>query len=220
MSEQKKENRKLSDWTVEELREECTDSQLAFIEEYFINGFNATKAYLDCFETDNYGTAKREGCRILTYPHISELIKRRLDEQSLIAAEVLARLTAIARGNIGDFLKMNKAGQVEISLTKAQEFGLTHLIKKIKQRKTTETKANGEREVNIETTLELYSSADALDKLARVHGLYKDSMHLEIEGTVGVLRTGEPMDMDEWLDGMEAMRNKITERSRTNGHQE
>lgn len=72
--------------------------------------------------------------------------------------------------------------------------------------------------VNIETTLELYSSADALDKLARVHGLYKDSLSVEVEGTVGVLRSGAPMDMDEWLDGMEVMRKKIKERSH-NGHQ-
>jgi hypothetical protein len=64
---------------------------------------------------------------------------------------------------------------------------LTHLIKKIKQRKT-----YGEEAVNAEIILELHSSTDALDKLARVHGLYKDSLYGEVEGTVGVLLIGEP----------------------------
>lgn len=51
-------------------------------------------------------------------------------------------------------------------------------------------KANRKEVFNIETTIELYSSAGALDKFARVQGLYKDSMQLEIEGKVRCATNG------------------------------
>lgn len=71
--------------------------------------------------------------------------------------------------------------------------------------------------VNIETTLELYSSADAFDKLARVHGLYKNSMHLEIEGKVGVLRMEHDVDVETWLEQVANYRKHFQSKLNGNG---
>ena len=62
--------------------------------------------------------------------------QRRLTELQASADEVIRRLSDQARGDMGDFLDISSVS-FQIDLNKAKELGLTHLIKKVKQRTTT-----------------------------------------------------------------------------------
>lgn len=204
----------LKEWTKEELESKLTDKQQAYVDEYLINGFNGVQAALEVYATDDYSTAGSISVENLQKPAIKELIKRHLQDRGAERDEVVARLAAQARGDIGDMLKVNDSGHVEISLKLAKELGLTHLIKKVKQSKRFE-KREGQEDVHyVDTTVELYSSSTALDKLARVHGLYKDNLNLEVEGVVGVLKTDAPPEPEAWVEMMREYREKFNDMER------
>jgi len=77
--------------------------------------------------------------------------------------EALKLLADIARGNMGDFIKVEKDGTFGIDLRKAKD--VTKLIKKVKYKPN---------KFGTEYEIELYSALDALDKQLRVHGKYRD----------------------------------------------
>jgi phage terminase small subunit len=216
----KKKNRPLDQWTEQELKDDCTDSQLAFLYEYLANGFNATQAYLDTNQTDKASTAQVEGHRTLRKPKIQQLLKRYLEEKAMTADEALARLAAIARGDIGDLLEFDDNGVIKVSLAKAKRLGLTHLIRKVKSKRIPEKDPDtGDILYTQEVQLELYSSHDALRDIARVHGLFTDNIHATIEGQVGVLRTGPDMDMDTWAEKVANYRAELQSKLNLNGKQ-
>lgn len=76
--------------------------------------------------------------------------------------EILALLASHARGDMGDFWEVpdDPAEPPRLSLRKARELGLTHLIKKLK------VGPNG-------TEVELYDAQAALKDLAKIEGLYR-----------------------------------------------
>jgi|GEM_PF-2424996 len=218
MSNKPKTSRPLDQWTHQELKDDCTDSQLAFLYEYLANGFNATQAYLDTNQTDKTSTAQVEGHRTLRKPKIKELLKRRLEEKAMTADEVLARLADIARGDIGEFIEFDDNGVIKVSLAKAKRLGLTHLIKKVKSKRIPEKdKETGDILYTQEVQLELYSSHDALRDIARTLGLFTDNIHATIEGQVGVLRTGPDMDADSWAEQVANYRNHLQSKLFGNG---
>jgi len=144
------------------------NKQRVFVEEY-LKCWNATKAA----EIVGYTHPNKQGPRLLVNVGIAAEIQRRINEKVMSANEVLVRLADIARGDIGLFMDIESMS-FDISLQKAQELGITHLIKNIKQRTITTSSKNGEdTETNIQE-IELYSALDALDKLARCHGLFME----------------------------------------------
>lgn len=76
-----------------------TAKQMAFCEEYVVNGYNATRAYLKAYDCD-YNTANTEGCRLLKKPHVREYVnalQKEAFEASCINAERVAlKLAEIA----------------------------------------------------------------------------------------------------------------------------
>src|SRR3990172_7601363 len=107
-----------------------TRKQWAFIEEY-LQCFNATEAAKRAGYSER--TARQQGSRLLSNVDISEEIKQRLDERAVRADEILQRLSDMARADLGDFMDIESMS-FQISLEKAKELGLTHLIKKLKQK--------------------------------------------------------------------------------------
>lgn len=102
-----------------------TKKRRVFLEEYLKcwNGAEAARRA-------GYAYPRQEAHRLLTNADISDEIKRRLKAKAMDADEVLARLADQARGNIADFMNTEVPGGI-IDLEKAQELGLTHLIKSI-----------------------------------------------------------------------------------------
>lgn len=69
---------------------------IAFINEYFINGFNATQAYISVYKKVNEETAKVNGCKLLTNTNIlAEISKRQIEikEKHEITVEELVTVS-------------------------------------------------------------------------------------------------------------------------------
>lgn len=82
--------------------------------------------------------------------------------------EVVALLSEQARGNIDFFIN----DQDEIDLDKARAAGAMRALKKYKTKKVTKTVGAVTTE-RVERAIELHDPQAALDKLAKIHGLYK-----------------------------------------------
>jgi phage terminase small subunit len=137
-----------------------TAKQQAFINEY-VKDFNATQAAIRAGYSEK--SARSQGQRLLTNADISEEIARRIEEQTMTADEVLIRLGDMARGDMGDFVKIEPGGQVfSLDLERAKREGKLHLIKKLKYN------AQGFPEI------ELYDAQSALQLIGKHYGLFKD----------------------------------------------
>lgn len=140
-----------------------------FIEEY-LRDFNATQAAIRAGYSEK--TAYSQGSRLLKDAEVSEEVKRRLDERAMQADEIIDRLTSHARGDMGNFMDIEGVNY-QLDLEKAKEMGLTHLIKKVKDRVVMTSKDGEETETHF-LEVELYDAQAALEKLGRIRGLFVD----------------------------------------------
>jgi phage terminase small subunit len=152
-----------------------TGKRKAFIDYYFICGWNATEAARRAGYSKK--TANRIGPELLHMPAVAEAIQARIDERAMSADEVLTRLAEQARGSMADFLSVGleiKNGQVDdgaiIDLSKANDLDKLHLIKKLSK-----TKEGWQ--------IELYDAQAALVQLGRHHAIFIDRN--EISGPNG-----------------------------------
>lgn len=142
--------------------------------------FNATQASIRAGYSQK--TARAIGSENLTKPIIQEAIKSRMAEKGMTADEVLTRLTQMARGDMGDFMDISSMS-FQLDLNGAKEKGLTHLIKKVKQRTITHVEKDGTEEETNTIEIELYDAQNALVQLGRYHTLFTDKS--EITGKDG-----------------------------------
>lgn len=147
-----------------------TNKQQAFI-----------NAYLECWNASEAArragysvkTAGAIGAENLTKPEISEEIQRRIQENTMQANEVLIRLTKEARLDIEDYYDF--PGSLPMfNPEKARERGVLYLVK-------------GFSITDKELKINLPDAHAALDKLARIHGLYNDKTETEHKGEVKIV---------------------------------
>jgi phage terminase small subunit len=100
--------------------------QQAFIDAY-LQCWNATQAAIEAGYSAR--TARQQGSRLLSHVDIDAEIQRRIAENAMTANEALARLAAIARGDMGQFVEINGRGQPSLQFENAD----LRLIKKIKR---------------------------------------------------------------------------------------
>ena len=155
--------------------------QRVFVEEYLKDN-NATQAAKRAGYSEK--TAYSIGSRLLKDVEVSAEIQRRFKENAMSVDEVVKRLSDMARGDVGDFMDIESMS-FNLSLRKAKELGLTHLIKKVKQRTTISTKEGGDGEETHHIEFELHDSQAALEKLGKVHKLFVDRKQLEHTGKDG-----------------------------------
>ena len=94
--------------------------------------------------------------------------------------EAIVRLSEMARGSMGDFLKLDEFGNVTIHLTKNKDIQNLALIKKIKQTKRTFGEENEITELF--TELELHDQKDAILKILQMHGKLGQKMDITSAG--------------------------------------
>ena len=143
-----------------------------FVEEY-IQCWNATEAAKRAGYSEK--TARTQGSKLLTIVDIQKAIERRISEKAMSADEVLLRLGDMARGDFGDFVDIESMS-FSMALQKAKELGLTHLIKKVKQRTTMTLKKDGDAEEVHWFEVELHDSQAALVHLGKHHKLFTDKV--------------------------------------------
>ncbi len=157
-----------------------THREIAFINAYITNGWNATRAAASA----GYKSPAMSGHVVKNTPRIALAISNRLDEAGLDVAHLLARLSEVVKCSISDFC--DDTGKVV--WTKVQEKG--HLVKKRKLKVTRERLDDGSEDGTIETEeceLELHDPLTAIEKLLKVHGAYKENapqINIQSTGTV------------------------------------
>jgi len=173
-----------------------TNKQKIFVEEY-IQCWNATKAAELAGYKGNKDTLRSVGCENLAKPYIKDYIDQRINEVSMSSNEVLKRLTDWGRGSIAPFLKADDYSQsLDVSTESAQDN--LQLIKKIKQNDTVRTTDDDETVTNRTFEIELHDAKDAVDKIARIRGMYNDS--LQVTGEISLfdaLTEDEPNSQEE-----------------------
>ena len=177
----------------------ATKKQRDFVAAYLSNGLNATQAALSAGYSKK--TAYSIGHNLLKKVEIREEIEKALNDRAMSRYEVLHRIGEQARGNMGDFVRLEQRTRpqyrvkevdgelewaeevehyelMELDLRAAKEAGKLGLVKKVKF-----DKDGG-------VSFELYSSQTALDMLAKAHGIYSDA------------QSGGDGDFSEWLDAL------------------
>lgn len=139
-----------------------TTKQKTFVEAYLSNGFNATEAA----RTAEYTHPNKQGPRLLVNVGIRAIVNERLAEMVMSADEVLARLSAMARTDMTDFMKVYPGGTPAFDFEKAQEASRLGLIKKFKV-------------TNKSIELELYDAQAALVHMGKHYALFTDKLKLE-----------------------------------------
>lgn len=138
---------------------DLTYKQRLFVAAYLgeANG-NATEAA----RIAGYAHPEVIGCRLVKKSSIRAAVSAKLNKAAMPADEVLARISQIASGSLEPFIQIEGEGRDEtwrVSLTKARKAKRLGLLKKLKQGK------DGPE-------IEIHSPLEALEKLARYHGLY------------------------------------------------
>lgn len=156
---------------------ELTYKQQLFVEAYLgeANG-NAAEAA----RVAGYSSPERVGRQLLTKTGVMAQIDARLDEAALTTNQILARLSDIATGDLGDFLKIDDDGGWKLDLLKAKR--KTHLIRKIKSGRQG-------------TEIELYNSLEALTLLGKYRKLFTEKVDVMSGGdpvTVAVVEVVRP----------------------------
>lgn len=149
--------------------------QELFIIEY-LKCFNATKAALAAGYSEK--SASETGCELLKNPKVAARIREHLDNNAMTAAEVLAHLADIARGDISEVVDANG----NLDMAAARRGKKTGLIRKIRQRSVTTEESD-----IAETEIEMHDRLRALELLGKHHKLFTDKQ--EITGADGTALT-------------------------------
>lgn len=138
-----------------------TLKQRRFADAWLTNGGNGATAAREAGYRGSSSTLAQVAYENLRKPEIRAYIDARLAAETATAAEALSRLTAMARGSLGDVLRFDEDGGWEVDLDQARERGRLQCVKKVRQHP-------------IEgLTIEIHNPVPALKLLGDFHGLWK-----------------------------------------------
>lgn len=152
------------------------------LDEYLLV-FNQTRAYQKVYTKSAYDSARSLASDLFANTNFAAHVIARLDEAHMSADEALKLTADIARGDVAQLMEVSSVG-FNLDMSKAQELGLTGLIKKVKQ-KTTIYQAKKESEEDREVTeleIELYDRQAALRDILKLHGKFTDKLDVTTNG--------------------------------------
>ena len=172
--------------------------------EIYLATFNAAEAYAQTHPKAKRNTCWTQGAETLRNPEVKKYLDARMKEQTMEADEVLARLTAQARGDLSPFFLIQD-GQVYLDIANPNAREAMHLVKKIsltnRVLRTTTENAGGkggdkhkEELIQQWVQVELHDPQAALKLIGTHHKLFTE--RVEVDNTLHI-------------DGYEEMMNKI-----------
>lgn len=165
------------------------------LNEYLIC-FKQAEAYQRVYPNVTWDSARSLSSKLFADVNFSAHLQARLDEVQMGVNEALKLTADIARGDIAQLMDVSSVG-FNLDMGKAQELGLTGLIKKVKQ-KTTIYQAKKESEEDREVTeleIELYDRQTALRDILKIHGRFTEKV--DLSNSDGSLK---PVDNAQVLD--------------------
>lgn len=145
-------------------RETLNPQQEAFVE-FYLQSWNASEAARKAGYSPQ--SAREIGSRLLTNVNIKAAIKERLAELCMTTNEWFVRVTAQARGDIGELLEDDGT----ISLRKARTRQMTRLISEYSIEETYRRDESGDPTPVTRVKVKLYSAKDALKMIGQRLGL-------------------------------------------------
>lgn len=159
------------------LEKKISDSDRAFIAEYMMNGYNATRAYIKVHPKSGYESARSSASALLTIPNIKEEIAKEFDKKVMKREEVLARLSDMGRATHHPFIEIDdNEGTIYFDFSSPEAKSHLHLIKKIKTQRKRRVVGKGEDGETWEheyTEVELHDAKDALKLIGEHEKLFK-----------------------------------------------
>lgn len=105
--------------------------------------------------------------------HLAALRVAEWERQHMPKAEVLAQLSAIARGDIGEFANV-------IALADLEDHELSKLVQSVQS--NTDERKDGS--IKHQFRFKMYSKLDALEKLGKHYGLFSDNLTVKLESEI------------------------------------
>lgn len=163
------------------LIDELRGKKKAFVLAYLRNGFNGTRAAQAAGYKGSDATLAQVAYENLRKPDIAAAIKEAMEEMAMPAHEALARLSAMARGDLGDF-----AGLTEADLEGHPQSFLLHSLKR-----RTIPQRGGEPIIEVE--IRLYDAQAALGTILKQHQLAEGK-------PTEIVKLYETVSPDDWDD--------------------
>lgn len=160
---------------IEQLRDALSDREKQFADAYLgpAHG-NASLAVRLAKITDTPGYDAVAGHRMIRNDKVRAYVDAVLNASGMTSAEIIGELSAIARQNVGWYLKLSKAGATAaVDLKKMEADGELRQVAGIEYSKTGRM------------IVKFHSKMDALRLMAQIRRLLKEQK--EISGSVGVL---------------------------------
>lgn len=162
-----------------------TTLQERFVEEYLVDYNGAAACRRAGYSVE---TARQEAYKLLQNKEVKAAIKERLDLLSMSGEEAIQRLTDWGRGNFKPFIQQDAIHGMTLDLSGPEAMEHIGLIRKIKQTKRVLLgKEDDPSYAEYTTEIELHDAKDAVDKIAKIRGLYIDkgdsgvSVHLHFD---------------------------------------
>ena len=172
-----------------------TARQERFVTEY-LECWNASEAARRAGYSDK--TAGAIGWENLRKPEIEDAIAQRISDRGIKTQEVLLRLTAMARADIGDFFSTGDDGRPRIDLERAREAKRLGLIRRL------HVGSDGA------ITIELHDAQAALTILGKALGILRENVNLsagELVVTTRIARVSGERNIAEGVQGGAALGN-------------
>ena len=157
----------------------------AFVDMYFRCNMNATEAYSRIHPDAQRDTCRAKASDLVTKDNIQAAINDHLTKQAMSKDEVLSRLSAIARASEFPFIRITDEGFCYFDFSDPESEQYLFLIKKIKTKRTRRVVGHGENAEDWEdewVEVELHDAQQALNTLAKYHGLLTDKLDVTSGG--------------------------------------
>lgn len=116
-------------------------------------------------------SARQQGSDLLRDERVMAAIEQHWEQYAMGAGEAIKLMSDWARGTIDRFLKVDEDGTLSINLTHLEAKEHRHLIKKLKQTRSSYMVGEMER-TDVKTEIELHDAKDAAKEILKILGRY------------------------------------------------
>ena len=186
-------------------------TDLLIFKEYFSNGMNGTRAWMATHPDSQYDSASVSFLKWLRNARISPIMEKVRSGLAMDVFEAVARMGAIARGDIRHFLVKGADGFMYIDISNPEAQAHMHLVEQIETKRERRIVGYGEQAEEFEgewVKVKLHSAPAAQRDILKMHGKFIN--RTEITG-----KDGEPLvppvDHEGYNESLDALADAVGE---------
>ncbi len=168
--------------------------ELAFVNAYFEENMNATRAYMKLHPKASYESARASASETLTKVNIKVEITRRLNANAMTAEEALFRLGEMARAELMPFIHIDEDGFAWFNLADKEAKKYMWLIKEMETKRERRIEGKGKEAETWEgewVRVKLHDAQAALRDILKMHGRFIERVEVggKLDQTITVRLT-------------------------------